>query len=85
MEQHLKTPVAMSAALLVVVALGGLHSWPTEGLDGLRVTAQPSLRPVQACGTACAEPAGGACTQRSTLSDLSVQTHTRDCIAGYTR
>ena len=60
MEPGLKTPVAMGAALAVVVALGALHSRPADGAAGLRATGQPRAL---TCGPGCAAPIGSACAQ----------------------
>ena len=85
MEPGLKTPVAMGAALLVVVALGALHSGPVDGAAGLRDTGQPRAQPAQTCGTGCAAPARGACAETAGLSALYVEHNKRECVFVYMR
>ncbi len=85
MEPGLKTPVAMGAALLVVVALGALHSGPADGAAGLRATGQPRAQPAQTCGTGCAAPSGGACADTPGMSALYVGHNKRECVVVYMR
>jgi hypothetical protein len=81
MEPALKTPVAMGAALLVVVALGALHSGPADGAAGLRADGLAGPLPAQACLAGCAAPPGGACAQAVVSTALYERHNTNECVA----
>ena len=85
MEPGLKTPVAMGAALLVVVALGALHSRPADGAAGLRATGQPRAQPAHTCGTGCAVPARGACARAEVSHALYARHNKSECDSQYLR
>jgi hypothetical protein len=74
--------VAMGAALVVVVALGALHSRPADGAAGLRATGQPRAL---TCGMGCAAPFGSACAQLGGSTALYEKHNTNECQAVYMR